>query len=197
MCSADSTGHRGQSCLRLASAPWYSCTHIGRYAVNPQPKKALARRAAPHIPQIAGASRVVTLAQFWMGRDAVYRAELTEQIARNAAQTVERVNRLLAAFAADGVALRCRPDTGSLVASGWRPVEVNARVPMAVPDSPHIDAAACDLYDPHNELDAWCVSNLAALAGLGLWLEHPEYTDGWCHVQIRAPRCGNRVFRPW
>jgi hypothetical protein len=143
------------------------------------------------------AGRVITLEDYWMGRDVGYRHELTETIATNAAVTVARVNRMLAAVAAYGLHTECKPGSHSPVASGWRPVEINARVPAAVPDSPHISGAACDLYDPHNALDAWCVAHAGVLGELELWLEHPDYTEGWCHVQIVAPRCGSRVFRPW
>ena len=68
--------------------------------------------------------------------------------------------------------------------------------PAAVPDSPHIAGAACDLYDPHEALDAWCMAHGEVLVALGLWLEHPDCTEGWCHVQIVPPPCGSRVFRP-
>jgi len=141
---------------------------------------------------------VITLEHYWMGRDVEYRDELTDEIERNARLTVERVNLLLRHIAAYG-GLRAEhgPTTGNPVASGWRPAEINARVPAAVPDSPHIIGAACDLYDPRNALDDWCMSHLDVLERLGLWLEHPSYTNGWCHLQIVAPPCGNRVFDPW
>ena len=141
--------------------------------------------------------RTITLDEYWMGRDVAYAHELTDATVRNAAVTVERVNRLLYVMAQHGVHAECRPDSGSPVASGWRPVAINARVPAAVPDSPHIIGAACDLYDPLNALDGWCVAHAHVLADLELWLEHPEYTEGWCHVQIVALRCGSRMFRPW
>lgn len=145
---------------------------------------------------LRGAGRVITLDEYWMGRDVAYRDELTDAIARHAAVTVARVNRLLDAMATDGLHAECKADRSSPVASGWRPAAINARVPAAVPDSPHLSGAACDLYDPRNALDDWCLAHAEVLARLELWLEHPEYTEGWCHVQIVAPRCGSRVFRP-
>ncbi len=151
---------------------------------------------AAHAAARASGPRLVTLEDYWMGRDLAFRDELTPAIARNAAVTVARVNALIAAMAADGLRVPCRPQSGSPVASGWRPAAVNARVPAAVPDSPHISGAACDLYDPDNALDAWCMTHGDVLSALQLWLEHPDCTDGWCHVQIVPPRCGSRVFRP-
>jgi hypothetical protein len=139
---------------------------------------------------------IVTLEDYWMGRDFAYAHELTETIAGNAAVTVARVNRMLEAMAVDGLHAECKAGSHSPVASGWRPVEINARVPAAVPDSPHISGAACDLYDPRDALDDWCAAHAGVLRELELWLEHPDYTKGWCHVQIVPPRCGSRVFRP-
>ena len=36
----------------------------------------------------------------------------------------------------------------------------------------------------------------ASLASLGLWMEHPLATKGWCHLQVVSPRSGMRVFYP-
>jgi hypothetical protein len=127
-------------------------------------------RSSP--PRTAG--RVVTLDDYWMGRDAAYRHELAETIAGNAAVTVARVNRMLEAMAADGLHAERKAGSHSPVASGWRPMEINARVPAAVPDSPHISGAACDLYDPRNALGDWCVAHAGVLGEIELCLEHPE-----------------------
>jgi hypothetical protein len=40
------------------------------------------------------------------------------------------------------------------------------------------------------------MANLAVLEELQLWLEHPDATPGWCHLQILPPRSGRRVFYP-
>ena len=55
---------------------------------------------------------------------------------------------------------------------------------------------AVDLYDPYGEIDKWCMDNKTVLAEFGVWLEHPDATPGWCHLQVVPPRSGNRVFRP-
>lgn len=140
---------------------------------------------------------MITLEHYWMGRDLEYRSELTDEIVRNARVTVERVSRLLELAAADcGFRPECSPQSGTPVASGWRPAAINATVPAAAPKSNHIIGAACDIYDPRNDLDAWCMSHLAVLETVGLWLEHPSATEGWCHLQIFPPRSGDRVFYP-
>ena len=139
---------------------------------------------------------MITLADYWMGRDADFEHALTETIRANARETVHRVNALLAMMMADGVALEANPRSGSLVNSGWRPPEVNASVSGAAPKSKHMSAQACDLYDPEGLLDDWAMEHPEALAELRLWLEHPGATKGWCHVQTVPPRSGRRVFYP-
>lgn len=128
---------------------------------------------------------MITLTDYYMGRDTKYPHELTAQHRANAQMTVWRVNDLLAAFGED-----------RRVNSGWRPAAVNAGVPNAAPKSKHTTCQACDIADDDGSLDAWCMANLPVLEKIGLWLEHPDATPRWCHVQTVAPGSGNRVFRP-
>ena len=129
---------------------------------------------------------MLTLAAYYMGRDRIHPDELTPELRSNAACTVERANALLQMAGRK----RC------VVNSGWRPLAVNASVSNASPRSRHITCQAVDLCDEDDELDAWCLENLAALEAIGLWLEHPSATPGWCHVQIVPPGSGRRVFHP-
>jgi hypothetical protein len=133
----------------------------------------------------ADATGRITLAQYFMGRDAEHGAELTESLRRNAGAMVARANMLLE-----------RAGIACAVNSGWRPHAVNAQVPNASPRSRHLTCEAIDLADPDDRLDAWCVRHLEVLEALGLWLEHPQATPGWCHLQIVPPRSGRRVFEP-
>lgn len=110
---------------------------------------------------------------------------LTAELRDNAATTISLVNALLAAFG---------HDRG--ITSGWRPVEVNKLVPGAALRSNHTRCLACDVADADGLLDAWCLANLDLLERLGLWLESPVKTPGWCHLQIVPPKSGNRVFLP-
>jgi len=128
---------------------------------------------------------VITLAQYFMGRDAEHATELTAPLQRNAETMVARANMLLSQ-----ACIECA------VNSGWRPQKINALVPNASPRSRHLTCEAIDLDDPLDRLDAWCMDHLAVLVEIGLWLEHPAATPGWCHVQIVAPRSGARVFEP-
>jgi hypothetical protein len=56
---------------------------------------------------------------------------------------------------------------------------------------------AIDLEDVDGTLDKWCFANASlVLRDLALWLEHPDATPTWTHVQLKPPGSGNRVFRP-
>ncbi len=125
------------------------------------------------------------LADYYMGRDRQYRTELSPELRANARETVRRVNLLLR-----------RAGLARKITSGWRPAAVNAAVPGAARGSKHISCLAIDLEDRDGQLDAWCMAHLDVLAEIGLWLEHPDATPDWCHLQIQPPRSGNRVFEP-
>ncbi|MGA0023933.1 MAG: D-Ala-D-Ala carboxypeptidase family metallohydrolase [Burkholderiales bacterium] len=128
---------------------------------------------------------VLKLADYYMGRDKPYRAELTRELRANARDTVRRVNRLLK-----------RAGLSAAVSSGWRPAVINATIPGAAMGSKHISCLAIDLEDRSGALDAWCMAHLDVLEEIGLWLEHPDATPGWCHLQTQPPRSGSRVFSP-
>lgn len=82
------------------------------------------------------------------------------------------------------------------ISSGYRPAAINDRINGASKSSHHIICAAADLVDKDGKLAAFCMNDLPMLEHLGLWMEHPESTKCWVHLQIFPPRSGNRVFRP-
>lgn len=128
---------------------------------------------------------MITLKEYWMGRDVQFAAELTDEVISNAMNTVERANKLLEAFGeARGVT------------SGWRPVAVNRATPNAALRSKHMSGQAVDLADPDGDLDDWALENPDVLESCGLWQEHPSATKGWAHFQIVPPKSGKRVFYP-
>jgi len=128
---------------------------------------------------------MITLKDYYMGRDALYPQELSAELRASATLTVERANALLA-----------RAGMKRGVNSGWRPAAVNAKIRNASKRSKHVLCLAIDLGDDDGALDAWCMAHLGALKEIGLWLEHPGATPRWCHVQTVPPRSGNRVFYP-
>lgn len=125
-----------------------------------------------------------------------HESELTDEIRNNAADLVAKQNKLIDALIQDDVQLKVNPATNTLYTSGWRPASVNAATPGAAVFSNHMTGNAGDLYDPHGEIDEWCMNHQNFLAEIGLWLEHPASTKGWSHTQRVAPRSGNRVFYP-
>lgn len=87
------------------------------------------------------------------------------------------------------------------VSSGYRPAAINASVGGAK-KSAHMVCKAVDFKDPNGELDKWCSENQDLLEKLGLWQEHPDSTNGWCHLDTNVrpiknrPGCGKRQFKP-
>lgn len=141
---------------------------------------------------------MITVADYFMGRRETHSLALGPRIEIEAARTVDLVNQLLERAALFGVVLEQNPRTGSLVSSGWRPPTINASTPGAAPNSKHMTGHALDVYDPDGDLDEWLVTDegQAALAEIGLWMEHPSATKGWCHLQTMPPRSGRRCFYP-
>ena len=124
---------------------------------------------------------MITVDDYLMNR----KSGLTFELLENAIDTVEKVNKLLDAFGSQ-----------RKVTSGYRPASVNAAIPNAAKKSNHMLCKACDLEDHDGALDKYCMENLDILKEIGLWLEHPSATKGWCHLQTVSPRSGNRVFYP-
>lgn len=136
---------------------------------------------------------MITLSQFFMGRDKSYASALTPEIGKNAEDLLSRVNFLMAIF------YTTNPNAHSRgVNSGWRPPKLNATVPGAAAHSHHMTGKAIDLGDDDGALDAWLMSlaGQKALVDSRLWMEHPSATPRWSHFQSVPPRSGRRVFQP-
>lgn len=134
---------------------------------------------------------MITLAQYWMGRNTMYASDLTDQIVANAKETVRRVNLFLNTYHA-GLAQK---DT---VTSGWRPASVNRTTPNASTTSAHLTAEAVDLADDDGSLDSWIKlpDGRHALVACGLYAEAALYTPRWAHLQTRKTASGSRIFNP-
>jgi len=138
---------------------------------------------------------MITVQQYYMGRDVEYKSELTEQLRKNAELTVALANKLLIHALNNGVYPVLNANK-SFVRSGWRPPAVNRDTPNAAPRSNHMTCEAIDIEDNDGDLDEWCLNHLSVLEDIGLWMEHPAATKSWCHLQTKAPRSGRRVFNP-
>lgn len=115
-----------------------------------------------------------------MGREVEY--PLTPDQVANLARLLESLNKFRSAYG--------KP---MLVTSGYRPGRYNVQAGGA-PNSAHLTCEACDFADPEGLLDEFCSKNTKLLDSCGLWLEHPDSTPGWTHLDIRARK--NRIFRP-
>jgi len=142
---------------------------------------------------------MITLQQYWRGRDKTHGHLLTPELRANAQRTVDVANELLPLAQAGGVMLT--PGQWGMVRSGWRPPDINAGTKGASATSLHMQCLALDAEDPYGLLAAWCFANWrTVLKDLGLWMEHPTATPTWCHVQLRAQgsfaKTGLRYFYP-
>lgn len=108
-----------------------------------------------------------------------------QQIA-NMGILIERINALL-----------MEPDCPGFfgVSSGYRPASINSAVGGAL-KSAHLSCEAIDLADPVGVIDKWLVQNPELLLKYDLYLESPTKTAGWCHLQTRRTKSGNRIFLP-
>ena len=137
---------------------------------------------------------MITMEKFWMGRDTEYADELTDDIQRNAVDLITRVNGLLGEFF-DNTGIVC-----DIVASGWRPHEINDSTANSASHSKHLSGDAVDIRDtPKRDLAVWCALNAKALGAAGLWCERFEWTGGpspWVHFQRLPPTSNKRFFIP-
>lgn len=84
------------------------------------------------------------------------------------------------------------------VSSGYRPQAINAAVGGAK-RSAHMECMACDFQDADGAIDAFAVEcdKKGLLKEWGLWLEHPDDTKGWCHLDIRdRGKRKSNIFKP-
>lgn len=82
-----------------------------------------------------------------------------------------------------------------VVSSGYRPGKYNANA-GGLKNSNHKILLACDFKDADSSIDSYCIANLEVLSECGLYLEHPKWTNRWCHLQIARPSSGKRIFIP-
>ena len=136
---------------------------------------------------------MISLDDFFKGRQQAYRSELTDVVRTNSVEMVRRANLLLNSFYRDNPGAATRT-----VNSGWRPPSLNARVPGAARFSLHMVGAAVDLSDDDAALDTWLTSpnGMIAIEQIDLWVEEASHTPRWSHIQIFPPRSRRRFFHP-
>lgn len=77
-----------------------------------------------------------------------------------------------------------------------RSIKDQQRINPKAMGSSHLYGAAVDIADPDGKLKAWVKINQKKIVECGLWVENPQYTNGWIHFQIYAPKSMNRFFNP-
>lgn len=128
---------------------------------------------------------MITMQEYFNGRDIKYKEDYTDDILYNASGLLDKVNYLLDRFGEDR---RCN--------SGWRPKTVQMRINPKAPNSKHITADAIDIEDKDGKFKSWCMSNQDFLKATNLYMEHPDSTPTWVHLQQIPPKSKKIVFIP-
>jgi hypothetical protein len=141
-------------------------------------------------PNVNENSYIVTLSEYWQGRDQAFPEDWSYEVKENARELLRRVNLLLAELNVVSVK----------VVSGWRPPAINRSVGGS-PRSYHISGQAVDLRDNGNQEFAKLLINKSdLLRKYQLWLESPDHTRGntnWIHLDMGIrPDKSIRVFNP-
>lgn len=79
-----------------------------------------------------------------------------------------------------------------------RSIKDQKRINPSAMGSSHLYGAAVDIADPKGDLAIWLQTSLGygTLGECGLWMEDPNSTKGWVHLQTYAPKSMNRIFKP-
>lgn len=109
--------------------------------------------------------------------------------------TVRAGNALCSAAEADGVPLIINPATGCYIGGNGNGGARPKGSKVGAPGSKHQLLLALDLFDPQRAIMRWVLSyGLERAGALGLYLEHPQWTRSWTHIQIVPPGDG---FQRW
>lgn len=110
--------------------------------------------------------------------------ELTDDIKTNIRSFLVEVNLFFAELCIEPICT-----------SGWRPDGVKGQI---VFKSQHELGSAVDISDNDGVIKAKILSNPQLLVKYDMWLEHPDFTPNWCHLdkKKRSERL-IRVFRPY
>jgi len=124
---------------------------------------------------------MITPEEYLMGRDKEFPLDMLQ--AQNMANLLARVNWLLGKL-----------NIQAKVSSGYRPSAINRKIGGAKM-STHTVCAGIDLHDKDRSLADLLRDNLDLLEECGLWLEHPDHTLSWVHLDTKQRK--NRIFIPY
>lgn len=128
---------------------------------------------------------MITKKEYLMGRDVDYQTEYTQEVSDNIDKLLISLNKF-----------REKYGKPMFVSSGWRPSVINSSIQGSAKKSNHVIGLACDFKDIDRSLAKFCLQNLHILEDCGLYMEAPDSTPTWIHLQCVAPRSGKRVFKP-
>jgi uncharacterized protein YcbK (DUF882 family) len=117
---------------------------------------------------------------YLMGRDKIYPINLNQAL--NMANLLSRVNHLIGSLKID-----------AHLSSGYRPGHFNKAAGGSA-RSGHLTCEAIDLIDHDGSVGQMLRNNVKLLEEYGLFLENPEFTKTWVHLDIRERK--NRIFNP-
>lgn len=114
--------------------------------------------------------------------------DCTDEVKANAAILLDKVNKFLSDIGQNG------PFT---ISSGFRTAVSNAATPNAAKSSGHMKGLAIDIHDNDHELSDEIKDNADLLRTYGLFLENPNATASWAHLDmVHRPDRPNRIFNP-
>lgn len=110
----------------------------------------------------------------------------------NAIELIKRVN----PFLNEVIELIPAHSFFTVVSSGWRPPSINVKTPGSAKNSLHIQGKAIDIADPNGFLKKTILANSHLLKKYNLWMEDPEMTPTWIHLDIgiRSNRAVNIFY---
>lgn len=129
---------------------------------------------------------MLTLNEYLMGRESQY--PIDDDMRINALHLLSKVNELLEEFYKANPKAKKR-----IITSGYRPAAINAKIGGAK-KSNHMLCLAVDLSDVDCLLSKWITVDI--LKKYDLYMENKVKTPTWVHLQLPAPKSGNRVFNP-
>lgn len=109
--------------------------------------------------------------------------DLSQELKDNAQELLKRLN-----------VFRQKYGKPMYVTSGYRSPEHNAEIGGAK-NSAHCKCQAIDFRDGDGELKKYIKENPDILKECDLYMEAPESTPTWVHLQSRVIASGNRVFQ--
>ena len=120
----------------------------------------------------------VTEKEFLKGRELEY--PLNKTLTKNMKILLEKVN-----------ILRHKYDAPFVISSGYRPGHYNK---IGATKSAHLTCQAIDIVDNDKRIKNWLLDNVELLTKLDLYMESPNSTPTWVHLQTRATK--HRIFLP-